>query len=116
MFSPTAEFKRKLLEQRQALIENAADSKPASATVELDQSTVGRLSRMDSLQMQAMAQATDRRRAVTLARIERALERIERGEYGYCQTCDEPIAEARLALDASIPLCINCATKAEQAR
>ena len=50
-------------------------------TVKLDQQSVGRLSRMDALQGQAMAQATERKRAAELQRIERALRNLEDGEY-----------------------------------
>lgn len=49
-------FRNKLLAARQAIL-NVADARNASAaTVMLDQSSVGRLSRMDALQQQAMAQ------------------------------------------------------------
>ena len=79
-------------------------------TVELDQQSVGRLSRMDALQRQALAQATGRRRNARRNRIHAALLRIEEGEYGYCQGCGEPIAEARLRLDPTLPNCIECAS------
>jgi RNA polymerase-binding transcription factor len=80
--------------------------------VELDQSKIGRLSRMDALQGQAMAQATVRRRQNELQRIEAALLRLAAGDYGYCVSCDEEIAPKRLELDPSTPICILCAEKA----
>ena len=78
-------------------------------TVELQQDSVGRLSRMDAIQQQAMAQATERRRDAERARIASALERLEDGEWGYCLKCGEEIAEARLSHDPSVPLCVGCA-------
>lgn len=78
--------------------------------MELDQTRVGRLSRMDALQGQAMAQETERRRKNELQRIEAALLRVESGDYGYCVTCGEEISAKRLALDPSTPLCIDCAS------
>ena len=78
-------------------------------TVELDQQSVGRLSRMDALQRQALAQATGRRRAARRTRILAALMRVETGEFGYCQNCGEPISEGRLKLDPTLPNCIGCA-------
>lgn len=78
-------------------------------TVELDQQSVGRLSRMDALQSQAMARAQQARRNAMRQRIAAALARIDQGEFGYCTECGEPIAPARLDLDATIPLCVNCA-------
>ena len=77
-------------------------------TVELDQQAVGRLSRMDALQNQAMAQATARRRGAERQRIQHALSRIDAGEYGYCTNCGDDIAAARLATDPSIALCAAC--------
>ena len=77
-------------------------------TVELDQQAVGRLSRMDAIQNQAMAQATARRRGVERQRIHAALKRIGTGEYGYCTACGEAIPAARLDADPAIPLCVAC--------
>jgi len=79
--------------------------------VELDQSSVGRLSRIDALQMQAMAQATERRRAQESVRIEAALKRIDDGDYGWCVTCGEAIAPKRLEADPTVPTCIDCASR-----
>ncbi|GKY88744.1 TraR/DksA family transcriptional regulator [Sinisalibacter aestuarii] len=78
-------------------------------TVELDQGAVGRLSRMDALQGQAMAHATQARRAATRQRIAAALARMDEGEFGYCTECGEEIAPGRLDFDPAIPTCISCA-------
>ncbi len=80
------------------------DRKP----VELDQNAVGRLSRMDAIQVQAMAQETERRREVEVQRIDAALIRIEEGEYGYCTRCGDEIPAKRLDFNPSAPLCITC--------
>jgi DnaK suppressor protein len=87
--------------------------KESAAVVELDQARMGRLSRMDALQQQAMSQATSRLSDVESRRIKAALERIRSGEYGYCVICGEEIAEARLRFDPSVPNCIVCAEKSE---
>ena len=84
-------------------------SKDSTATVVLDQSSVGRLSRMDALQGQAMAQEAERRRQVELQRIAAAIARLDAGDYGYCLRCDELIAPARLRVDPAATLCITCA-------
>ncbi len=101
--------RRRLREQRVRLVELATASEDARRPVELDQSRVGRLSRMDALQTQAMSVETDRRRQVELKRIEAALERLASGDYGYCMHCGEPIAPRRLDLDPTTPICIDCA-------
>ncbi len=98
----------RLLARLAALDAEDAAGAEAQAVVALDQSSVGRLSRMDALQQQAMAQATARRRGAERQRIAAALARIAAGEYGYCTDCGEPIAPARLSADPSIPRCAEC--------
>ena len=77
--------------------------------VELDQQSVGRLSRMDAMQQQAMADAEARRRKSDIARIDAALKRIEEDEFGWCLTCGEEIAAKRLEVDPMAAQCISCA-------
>lgn len=102
---------KKLLLERQAELK-ARDKDGASwrGPVELDQQSVGRLSRMDAMQQQEMAQAEARRRTSDLARIEIALNRVAEGEYGWCAECGEAIAYRRLEIDPAAALCIGCAT------
>lgn len=103
-----------LLHAQQALLRSLISSgQQASDTVELDQSRVGRLSRMDALQAQAMSKESSRRRDLELKRIAAALERLAAGEYGYCLGCDEVIAEQRLEVDPAATLCIHCANARE---
>ena len=66
-------------------------NKTASETVPLDQQSVGRLSRMDALQQQAMAKAVDLRRQIEKKTLEDALNRIIRNEYGECIDCGDLI-------------------------
>ena len=105
------EARAALLEREAALAKEDAANDDAGDTVELQQDSVGRLSRMDALQQQAMAQAQTRRRAQERSRIKAALERIEEGEWGYCLTCGEDIAEARLRHDPSVAVCVGCASE-----
>ena len=84
-------------------------SEEARATVTLDQQSVGRLSRMDALQGQAMAQASERQRRADIQKIEAALKRLDDGEYGFCVECGEDIAEKRLEVDPAAAFCIRCA-------
>ena len=107
-------FKNKLLDLQQALSDLNQTGKDAATTVELDQSRVGRLSRMDALQGQAMSQALNQRRQIELKKISSALQRIESDDYGCCVKCGEDIATKRLELDPAAPLCIQCAEAAEK--
>lgn len=105
--------RERLLKLRADLQAVAASGDESAAIVELDQAKVGRLSRMDAMQSQAMAQASAERRVQMLLRIEAALTRIDNDVYGYCEECDEPIAPKRLEFDPTVTLCITCASKAE---
>ncbi|MDF1729037.1 MAG: TraR/DksA C4-type zinc finger protein [Sulfitobacter sp.] len=97
-----------LLARLQALDVEDAAAHEATRPVTLDQQSTGRLTRMDALQNQAMAQAQVRRRATERVRIQAALARIEQGEYGFCTDCGDEIAPARLAADPTIPRCRDC--------
>lgn len=104
-------YRQLLLDQQKELLDLKEVSKESTRTVNLDQSSVGRLSRMDAMQSQAMAKENSRRREQQLLRIEAALERIEEGEYGYCASCDEEINRRRLDVDPANPFCVTCASK-----
>ncbi len=86
----------------------------AADVVELDQTRVGRLSRMDAMRAQAMANETSARRKQKIRQIYAALERLRDGEYGWCEACGEAIAPQRLQIDPSTPMCVQCAEHAEQ--
>ena len=79
----------------------------AEEVVELDQSRVGRLSRMDAMQAQAMSVETGRRRRQDLIEIEAALVRISEGDYGDCFECAEAVNPKRLEANPIATLCIN---------
>jgi len=114
MSTNTAIKREQLLALRADLEAVANTAEESAAVVELDQSKVGRLSRMDAMQAQAMAQAAAQRRELMLKRIAAALVRIDNDEYGNCFSCDEPINGKRLEFDPTATLCIDCANKSEQ--
>ncbi|HAC78914.1 MAG: TraR/DksA C4-type zinc finger protein [Candidatus Binatia bacterium] len=76
--------------------------------VELDQSSVGRLSRMDALQQQAMAQATREKLRLRLELTRQACRAVEAGTYGMCGSCEEPVGYQRLSAYPEAPLCVEC--------
>ena len=107
-------FRKTLIDNRELLKAAIEGETESSKTVELDQSTMGRLSRMDALQGQAMTQETKLRHEEGLRNIISALSRIESGDFGYCLKCDELISLARLEVNPAATLCINCASLAEK--
>lgn len=104
-----AEFRTRLLARRRELDEEDRLAEGDRQPVALDQDSVGRLSRIDAMQMQAMALAQQRRRQTERTAIDAAVQRIDQGEFGYCVTCGEDIAPARLAKNPSVATCITCA-------
>jgi DnaK suppressor protein len=108
-----AAIEARLRARRAELAGLAAAHEGDRRPVALDQTRIGRLSRMDAIQEQAMAVEVERRRELELARVDAALERLASGAYGECVTCDEPIEPRRLAFDPSTPLCLACAKRAD---
>lgn len=104
------QIRSQLLERREELLERESATKDARDPVELYQTRVGRLSRNDALQTQAIAQDGERRRKIELQKIDASLERIEAGDYGYCITCGEEIPKARIGFDPAVASCVNCAS------
>jgi len=107
-----AEFKRSLLsskaelERRLAAIKrdvrnetNPVSSDSGEQTTERQNDEV-----IDALGNSARAE---------LALINKALSRVESGEYFECEECGEPISEARLSSVPYTSLCVKCAEKME---
>jgi DnaK suppressor protein len=97
---------RDIIDDLESIDTAASDSR---ATVVLDQTSVGRLSRMDAMQQQAMANATSQRRKAEIVQAKAALQRITDGEFGYCAECGGDIAVKRLAHNPAVSTCIACA-------
>jgi DnaK suppressor protein len=107
----TEMFRDRLRRRSEELRAESALSAEARNVVQLDQTSVGRLSRMDAMQVQAMALANEQRRQAELQRIAAALERLERGAFGECLACAEEIEIRRLEIDPTIQKCIACARR-----
>jgi len=106
-------FKKLLVAQRNELMASQQMAQSSTETVELDQASVGRVSRMDAMQSQSMAVETTRLRQQQLRKISAALALIESGDYGYCSVCDDEINPKRLEIDPASTMCVPCASKQE---
>ena len=82
----------------------------ALKTVELDQTAVGRLSRMDSLQNQSLSKGLREREIVQLSQIREALARLDAGSYGVCTVCSGVVPFERLFVFPEAPECAACVT------
>lgn len=107
-------MKAKLEAMLQELTGLDESGRESAKVVELDQTRVGRLSRMDAMQLQAMSVESNRRRALSIRRIQAALRRIESGDYGWCDACGEAINPKRLEIDPAATHCIECANRLDQ--
>ena len=102
------DFRRQIEDEIAQLKQLSEDTRAARAPVELDQQSVGRLSRMDAMQQQSMDLAKDERRKTRIAVLKAALQRLDENEFGYCLSCGEGIPKARLAIDPAATLCVDC--------
>ena len=94
-----------LVAELEKALQASADS---AAPVVLDQSSVGRLSRMDAMQQQAMARATRQKAQLRLTQCKVALSAFDRDEYGLCRKCEESIGYRRLSAKPEAPFCLEC--------
>ena len=107
------ELREALKRQRDDLESRLLRITQDSAPVTLDQQSVGRLSRMDAMQQQQMARASQAQMTAHLNRVRVGLGAIEAGEYGYCKLCNEPVSFSRLQVRPDTPLCIDCQAQNE---
>ena len=101
-------FRESIIQEIDELRALSNASRESRAPVELDQQSVGRLSRMDAMQQQSMDLAREERRRQRLAVLAAALRRLDEGEYGYCLACGEDILPRRLEIDPAVTLCVSC--------
>ena len=103
-----SDFRRQIEDEIGELKKLSEDTSAARAPVELDQQSVGRLSRMDAMQQQSMDLAKEERRRSRIAVLRAALQRMDEDEFGYCLLCGEDIPNARLDIDPAATLCVDC--------
>lgn len=109
------ELSQALTELRGQLEEAVAATDEGAKPVDLDE-PIGRVSRMDAMQQQEMTRASRSSLEHRLTRVQSALARLRRGEYGLCLECEEPIGYRRLAARPESSLCLACQRSREQRR
>jgi DnaK suppressor protein len=102
------ELRHELERQLVRLKRSMKTTEEAARPVELDQTAVGRLSRMDALQNQHLTKNLQEREEMRLAAIHEALARFEAGTYGTCTECQEAIAFDRLYVFPEAADCGGC--------
>ena len=101
-------FRARIEGEQQELRMLSDAGRKARAPVELDQQSVGRLSRMDAIQQQSMDLAREERRKARLAMLTAALHHLDDYEFGYCLACGEDISRQQLEIDPAVTLCVDC--------
>ncbi len=100
---------RGLLEELKSELEGRMTiAKDRAQPVDLDE-PIGRLSRMDAIQMQQMALAGLSREQARYVRVRRALELVDNEDFGSCLSCKKPIGIDRLRFQPEILICVRCA-------
>jgi DnaK suppressor protein len=93
------------VEHLEALLD---DREEASKPVQLDQQSIGRVSRIDAIQQQQMAVSNKKTAEKELISLRLALKKMTEDEYGYCESCGEDIGFKRLQIKPEAEFCISC--------
>ncbi len=101
------ELQLRLTTQREELISLLKSTRDGTRPVALDE-PIGRLTRMDAMQQQNMSAETRRQAGLRLRQVEQAIGHVERGTYGLCLRCEDPIGYARLNARPESPFCLVC--------
>lgn len=84
-----------------------------SRPVEASGSAIGRLTRMDALQVRQMEQLSRHQLEIRRRQIEAALAAVEDGAFGLCRHCGGPISFLRLEALPEAPFCVECQERFE---
>ena len=100
-------FRQRLLAERDAVASLLERTSSEVRPVDLGL-PIGRLSRMDAMQMQGMAQLNRRQLEIRRQRITVALAALDEASYGSCRACKAAIGLARLEAQPEVPFCLAC--------
>jgi DnaK suppressor protein len=109
-------FRKRINDELAEVGHALVDVEAGRGVVKLDQSSVGRLSRMDAMQQQAMASGVKDRLLRQKWRLKAALNRIDTNQFGVCCQCGEEIPLERLEADFATPFCAYCQEEIDERR
>lgn len=102
------ELRNKIEEELKGLKSSVASLEEQVKPVSPDAS-LGRLTRLDNMNNQAVARDSLSKAKVRILKLERALKRMDDPDFGYCEECGEEIPLRRLMLLPESTLCVGCA-------
>ena len=111
-----ADLLKRLLLLEKALNQQLEINREAAGVVELDQTSVGRVSRIDAIQQQSMVISTREKAFLRLEKVRYAIKMLAQDEYVFCKQCDEVISFERLLAQPASKLCVNCQTRVDTQR
>jgi DnaK suppressor protein len=94
-----------------ARLEGEHDIDASSREAVSPDQAIGRLSRLDAMQMQEVAKEAARQREIRIHRLRDALRKMDLGEFGLCTACGEWIELERLRAQPEILQCGACVTQ-----
>lgn len=100
-------FRQVLEDKRLALVKNAQESLEQDMTLDTNEMP-DEVDLASSEYIQSFALRLRGRERNFLDKIEKALRKIDEGEFGTCEECDEPIGRKRLEARPETTLCIRC--------
>jgi DnaK suppressor protein len=100
-------FKKILLDKREKLLVNAKHT--LKDDMKLDENDLAdEMDLASSEYLQSFQFRLRGREKIFLKKIDNALEKIENGNFGICEECEEPIHTKRLEARPETTLCIKC--------
>jgi len=109
-----SEARARIIAELEAVEASVLQGSASAETVELDQSSMGRVSRIDALQQQALAKGLQERLDQRRRKLAAALSRIDAGSYGLCCACQAEVETERLRADPAVVFCSECAEERER--
>jgi DnaK suppressor protein len=107
------DFRALLLGRKRQIIEKAREGKKSDEGVSTDD-LLDSMDHATSVTTQTLNMQFQDRERNALLEIEEALRRIEAGEFGICEECDEEIGIGRLRAQPATTLCVRCIEDEEQ--
>lgn len=104
-------FRTKIEARIRELEDSMESTKEDREAISPDKS-IGRLSRLDSMQMQQMALGMNSRMQEEARQLKEALKRIDNSRYGICEMCRQDIPMERLEFQLDATICVDCFRKA----
>jgi len=99
-----SKIEEEITKTKETILEYKEMSKPVS----LD-SAIGRISRMDAINNKSITESALRQAEEKLSKLNLALDKVGKSDFGICIQCKQPIPLGRILLRPESTRCVNCA-------